>query len=160
VNEVLREYRFRPRYRGLAVLSIAVAMVVAVATALSVGLVAALIIGFIGVLFGVGYFASPMFRYVVVVDDDHLEVRSRSALKFSLRWAEVVGVTASPQTKTCFVSGGSPDNSLLVPGDGAPAPYRIAEQAELYQHIVSRVSPDKIIEVDSLDSYSRSLAPS
>lgn len=160
MSEGLREYRFRPRYRGLAILSISVALVVAVATAVSVGLIAAVIIGVIGVLFGAGYFASPMFRYVVVVDDDGLEVRSRSALKFSLRWTEVVGVTASPQTKTCFVSGGSPENSLLVPGDGAPAPYRIADQAELYQHIVSRVPPEKILEVDSLDSYSRSLAPS
>ena len=55
-------------------------------------------------------------------------------------------VVASPTTNTCFVDGGTPEKSLLVPGVGAPAPYDIANRAALYDAIVMSVATDKLSE--------------
>ena len=40
-------------------------------------------------------------------------------------------VVAAPTTHTCFVDGGAPERSLLVPGDGAPAPYDLEDREAL-----------------------------
>ena len=61
-------------------------------------------------------------------------------------------MVASPTTKTCFVDGGAPDSSLLVPGEGAPAPYAIAEADALYDFITSHVAPDRLVEVALLET--------
>jgi len=50
-----------------------------------------------------------------------------------------VRVVASPATSSCFIDGGAPERSLLVPGDGAPAPYDIADRAALVEAILARV---------------------
>jgi hypothetical protein len=160
VSVELARYRFRPRHRGVAAVAggvgaalIAVGLIFAGATA-SFPLIA----GIAGVALAGAYFASPTWRYAVTADADGLAVVSGSRTKFRLRWADVVHVVASPTTKTCFVDGGEPGVSLLVPGDGAPAPYAIEDRAVLYDRIVASVDPAKISTVETLEAEVRSAA--
>jgi hypothetical protein len=146
-----RAFAFRPRYRALAWGSIGVGGVVA-AVAAALGPVAVpLVTGALGVVLGAAYLRSPTWRIAVTVDDSGLRVGSPSKLRFQLSWADVIRVVASPATSSCFVDGGSPERSLLVPGDGAPAPYDIADRAALVEAILAHVAPDKIQTVASLD---------
>lgn len=146
-----RTFAFRPRYRALAWSSIGVGGAVT-AVAAAFGLVAVpLVTGALGVALGVAYLGSPTWRIAVTVDDRGLRVGSPRRLRFDLAWADVVRVVASPSTRSCFVDGGSPERSLLVPGDGAPAPYDIADRAALVEAILAHVPPDKVQTVASLD---------
>jgi hypothetical protein len=108
--------------------------------------------GAIGVALGAAYLRSPTWRLEVVLADDALEVRSPTATKLRLAWSDIVRVVASPSTHTCFVDGGAPAKSLLVPGVGAPAPYDIADKVALYDAILARVNPDKVRVVESLEA--------
>jgi hypothetical protein len=92
-----------------------------------------------------------------VVDDDGLEVRSPKRTRFRVAWADIVKVVASPTTHTCFVDGGAPDKSLLVPGVGAPAPYDIADKATLYDAILARVAASKVETVERLELYAKAM---
>jgi hypothetical protein len=107
--------------------------------------------GAIGVALGLAYLASPTWRITVTVDDDGLTVASPSRHRFRLAWRDVVRVIASPATSTCFVDGGTPEHSLLVPGDGAPAPYDIVDRKALVEAILAHVAADKVQIVESLD---------
>ena len=60
-------------------------------------------------------------------------------------------MVASPTTQSCFVDGGAPERSLLVPGDGAPAPYDIADRGALFDAILAHVAADMVRTVESLD---------
>jgi hypothetical protein len=102
------------------------------------------------------YFRSPAWRTEVRVDDDALEVFMRGIRRFRLPWPEVAGVVASPATRTAFVDGGAPERSLLLPGRGARAPYRIEHQPELYDAILAHVAPERVTEVERLASAYRS----
>lgn len=147
-----RTFRFRPRYRGLALGSLAVgAILLAVAFALD-GSTRTLAFagGGLGMLLGGLYLRSPAWRIAVHVDDDSIEVTAGGARRFLLAWGDIQEVVASPSTRTCFVDGGEPDRSLLVPGDGAPAPYDIEDKASLYDFIVAHVVPDRVREVEIL----------
>jgi hypothetical protein len=108
--------------------------------------------GIAGVLLGTLYLRSPTWRIVVVPGDQALEVLRGGERRFLLPWAEVVRVVASPSTRTCFVDGGDPRRSLLVPGDGAPAPYDIEDKQRLYEIIMSRVPAERIREVALLQT--------
>jgi hypothetical protein len=144
-------FRFRPRYRGIAWSSVGVGgSVAAIAAAVGFATVP-LVSGALGVALGAAYLASPTWRIAVTVDDDGLTVGSPGRLRFRLAWGDVVRVVASPTTSTCFVDGGAPERSLLVPGDGAPAPYDIVDRKALYEAILARVPADKIRTVSSLD---------
>jgi hypothetical protein len=146
-----RSFAFRPRYRALAWSSIGVGGGVA-AVAAALGLVTLpLVTGALGVALGAAYLRSPTWRIAVTVDDTGLRVGSPSKLRFQLPWTEVVRVVASPSTSSCFVDGGSPERSLLVPGDGAPAPYDIADRPALVEAILAHVPADKVQTVASLD---------
>ena len=146
-----RSFRFRPRYRGLAWSSLGVGGSIAVIAA-SAGFVALpLATGAIGIALGVAYLASPTWRITVTIDDDALTVGSPGRLRFRLAWADVVRVIASPETRTCFVDGGAPERSLLVPGDGAPAPYDITDRKALVEAILAHVASDKVEIVASLE---------
>jgi hypothetical protein len=124
----------------------AMAVVGAVATA-----AAPIVGGAIGVAMGASYLLSPVWRLAVVVDDAGLAVvGAGDKPRFRLAWGDVVEVIASPSTRTCFVDGGAPEKSLLVPGEGAPAPYRIEDAPGLYAAIVARVAPDKVREVERI----------
>jgi hypothetical protein len=107
--------------------------------------------GVLGVVLGAAYLASPTWKIAVTVDDDGLTVASPKRKRFHLAWADVVRVIASPTTSTCFVDGGKPEHSLLVPGDGAPAPYDIADRKALVEVILAHVAKDKVTIVESLD---------
>lgn len=107
--------------------------------------------GVLGVALGAAYLASPTWRITVTIDDGGLTVGSPKRQRFRLAWHEIVRVVASPSTSTCFVDGGAPERSLLVPGDGAPAPYDIADRKALVEAILAHVPADKVKTVDSLD---------
>jgi len=144
-------HRFRPRYRGLAVGAMGLGGGL-IAVAAGIGFVALpLVTGVIGIAFGGAYLASPTWRLEVITDDTGLEVRDRKRSRFTLAWSDVVRVVASPSTNTCFVDGGAPERSLLVPGVGAPAPYDLEDRPALVATILSRVTPDRITTVESLD---------
>jgi hypothetical protein len=91
---------------------------------------------------------SPTWKLEVVVDDDALEVRSAKGSRFRLAWGDVVKVVATEDT--CFVDGGAPERSLLVPGQGAPAPYDLEEKRALVAVILAHVDPTKVRKVASL----------
>jgi hypothetical protein len=144
-------FRFRPRYRGIAWSSVGVGGSVAVFGAV-VGLATTLMVsGALGIALGAAYLASPTWRIAVTVDEEGLTVGSPGRLRFRLAWGDVVRVVASPTTSTCFVDGGAPERSLLVPGDGAPAPYDIVDRKALYEAILARIPADKVRTVSSLD---------
>lgn len=142
---------FRPRYRGLAWTSIVFGTGLS-GVAAAIGFAALpLATGVLGVTLGVAYLNSRAWKLEVVTDDMGLEVRDRKGTRFRLLWSEVVRVVASPTTKTCFVDGGAPEKSLLVPGDGAPAPYAIADRDALFATILAHVTPDRVETVESLE---------
>jgi hypothetical protein len=148
---IARSFRFRPRFRALAWGSIGMGGSMTT-IAVAIGLpVVPLVSGLLGVALGAGYLALPAWRIAVTVDDAGLTVGSPARTRFRLAWADVVRVVASPATRTCFVDGGDPARSLLVPGDGAPAPYDIVDRGELVELILAHVPADKVQRVASLD---------
>lgn len=154
-----RTHRFRPRYRGLAWSSIGVGGAVGIA-GMALGFVTMPIVaGAFGASLGLLYLGSPTWKLAVVTDDDGIEVTAKGARKFRLAWSDVVRVVASPSTHSAFVDGGAPERSLLVPGDGAPAPYAIEDAATLVATILERVTPDRIQRVESLDRVPKSEPP-
>jgi hypothetical protein len=155
-----RRFRFRPRHRGIAAVTIGVGGALTTSGLVWIGLSASfpLIAGIAGVGLGAAYLASPTWRLAVVVDDRGLAVTQGAREKFALAWSEVVRVVASPTTKTCFIYGGDPGKSLLVPGDGAPAPYAIEHRAELYDLIIAHVDTAKIAEVATIEQAMRATA--
>jgi hypothetical protein len=144
-------FRFRPRYRGIAWSSVGVGGSVAVIAAVVGFATVPLVSGALGIALGAAYLASPTWRITVTVDEEGLSVGSPGRLRFRLPWGDVVRVVASPTTSTCFVDGGAPERSLLVPGDGAPAPYDIVDRKALYEAILTRIPADKVRTVPSLD---------
>jgi hypothetical protein len=108
--------------------------------------------GALGVVLGAAYLASPTWRIAVTIDDDGLTVGSPKRQRFRLAWHEIVRVIASPATSTCFVDGGAPERSLLVPGVGAPAPYDITDRKALVEAILAHVPADKVQIVGSLEA--------
>lgn len=147
-------HRFRPRFAGLAwsAIGIGAGLVVLGAVAGPAGLV---VVGGVGAAFGAAHFASAAWRLVVTVDDAGLAVGSPGKPRFALAWADVVEVVASPTTGTCFVDGGTPARSLLVPGDGAPASYDLEDKATLYRAIIAGVGPARVREVARLDTVAK-----
>ena len=144
-----RSYRFRPRFRGLAWGSVGVGGALGAVTLATLGgAIMPLVTGALGVVLGSAYLMSPTWKLEVVVDDDALEVRSAKASRFRLAWGDVVKVVATEDT--CFVDGGAPERSLLVPGQGAPAPYDLEEKRALVATIVAHVAPEKVRKVASL----------
>lgn len=140
-----RVYRFKPRYRALALTAVGVGgTLTGVAVAVLGTALLPLATGIAGVALGATYLASPAWKLEVVVDDDALTVRSPKGVKFRLPWSEVVRVVASKPDKTCFVDGGTPDKSLIVPGDGLPAPYDIEDRVGLFDAILAHVPADKV----------------
>ena len=113
------------------------------------GAIMPLVTGALGVVLGSAYLVSPTWKLEVVVDDDALEVRLREGEPVPAGVGRCRPVVASPRT-TCFVDGGAPERSLLVPGQGAPAPYDIEEKRALVAAILAHVDPAKVRKVASL----------
>ena len=149
-------YRFRPRYRGVAWTSVGIGGAVGVVGA-TVGVLALpMITGGLGIAAGVAYLLSPTWRLAVTIDDDALTVGSPNKQRFRLPWRDVVRVVAAPEKSSCFVDGGAPERSLLVPGDGAPAPYDIEDRNGLVAEILARVAAEKVERVTSLADAAKS----
>ncbi len=146
-----REHRFRPRMRGLALSAMALALGLGALAALAGNWTLAALAAVVAIA-GVGYLRSPAWRLAVAVDDDGLEVGSPGRRRFRLAWGEVVRVVASPTTGTCFVDGGAPERSLLVPGDGAPAGYDLDDKPALFATILARVPAERVETVTRLDA--------
>ena len=145
-----RSFRFRPRFRGLAWGSVGIGGALGGVTLATLGgAIVPLVTGALGVVLGSAYLMSPTWKLEVVVDDDALEVRSAKASRFRLPWGDVVKVVAAEDT--CFVDGGAPERSLLVPGPGAPAPYDVEEKRALVETILAHVDPAKVRRVGSLE---------
>jgi hypothetical protein len=155
---VARTFRFLPRYRGLAVAALGVGGTLGVTSLVVLGgALLPLATSIAGVALGVGYLVSPSWKLVVAVDETGLEVRSPKATKFSLPWTDVVRVIASPSTNTCYVDGGTPERSLIVPGDGASAPYDLEDKPALYAAIIEHVAPDKVKTVETLEAERKAI---
>jgi hypothetical protein len=147
----MARHRFKPRYRGVAWASIGVGgSLVVVASAVGF-VVVPLITGALGLAAGLAYFASPTWKLAVTTDDDGLEVGTPTKRRFRIAWSEVVKVIASPTTHSCFVDGGEPAKSLLVPGVGAPAPYDLEDRPALFAAILAHVPADKVETVELLE---------
>ena len=159
---VLARYRFRPRFRGVAASAALVGAalwIAAVGFGLSgPSLVFALVAGSVGVALGGLYLASPAWRLEVTVDDEAIEVLAAGDRRFRLPWEEIERVVASSDTKTCFVDGGSPDRSLLLPGPGASAPYEIEHRDALFDTIIAKAPPAVVEEVPYLRDAARKRA--
>lgn len=152
-------FRFRPRFRGVAWISIGLGTGLGVVAG-ALGFAAMpFATGILGVGLGAAYLTSRTWQFHVVTDDTGLEVRDRKGARFRVRWTEIVRVVASPSTKTCFVDGGVPERSLLVPGDGAPAPYAIEGREELFETIMANVTPERIETVETLERVTSTTKP-
>jgi hypothetical protein len=149
-------YRFKPRFRGVAWTSIGVGGALGGVSIAAGFLLVPVITGAVGIAAGVAYLASPTWRIAVTVDDDALSVGSPAKQRFRLPWSDVKRVIAAPEKHTCFVDGGAPERSLLVPGEGAPAPYDIENKQALVDEILARVASDKIERVASLADAAKS----
>jgi hypothetical protein len=145
-----RRFRFRPRQPAVAAVACLLGAGLAVSGVID-GRWSWALLGLLAVVLGLLYLLSPAWRTEVVVDDEALEVHSRGDRRFRLPWSEVRRVVVAPVSGTAFVDGGAPDRSLLLPGRGARAPYRIAEQAELLAAILAHVAADRVTEVERLD---------
>ena len=44
-----------------------------------------------------------------------------------------------------------PEQSILVPGVGAPAPYSISEREKLFAEVLAHVTPDRVRTVETLE---------
>jgi hypothetical protein len=153
VPESAKRFRFKPRFKGLAISAVGVGGVLGGTSLLALGAAfLPLVTGAAGVVLGAAYLLSPTWKLEVVVDDEALEVRSPRATKFRLPWGDVKRVVAAHASNTMFVDGGVPEKSLLVPGDGAPAPYDIEDKPGLFAAILAHVADDKVSKVDSLQS--------
>jgi hypothetical protein len=152
----VKTYRLRPRYRGVAWTSVGIGGALGVVGAAIGFLALPMITGGLGIAAGVAYLASPTWRLAVTIDDDALAVGSPGKQRFRLPWKDVVRVVAAPDKHSCFVDGGTPDKSLLVPGEGAPAPYDIEDRAGLVDEILARVAAEKIERDTSLADAAKS----
>jgi hypothetical protein len=151
-----RRFRFKPRFKGLAATAVGLGGVLGGVSLVALGAAfLPLVTGAAGVVLGATYLLSPTWKLEVVVDDDALEVRSARASKFRVAWGDIKRVVASQSTCTMFVDGGEPAKSLLVPGDGAPAPYDIEDKPGLYGAILAHVAEDRVTKVDRLDTRAK-----
>jgi len=152
-----QRFRFKPRYRGLAFGAAGLGTALTGISIVALGAaMLPLATGAAGMVLGAAYLLSPTWRLEVVVGDDALEVKSKSATKLHLAWGDVKRVVMSTTVPAMFVDGGAPAQSLLVPDDGAPAPYDIDDKPGLCAAILTHVDPAKVTKVERLDTTSKS----
>jgi hypothetical protein len=156
---VTRSFAFVPRYRALAWSAMGVGGAMAGIGALLGFLTVPMLTGALGIALGATYLRSPTWRLMVTIDDAGIAVGAPARPRFRLLWSEIVKVIASPETQTCFVDGGRPERSLLVPGVGAPAPYDIADRGALVEAILAHVPADRIERVASLEEAAAARQP-
>jgi hypothetical protein len=146
-------FRFRPRFAaipwivaGLGVLLLAFGIF---GGATGASRTFTIVAGALGPLIALAYLRSPAWKLVVTVDDEAIAVQGgHDKVRFRLPWAEVKEVVYSSKYPTAFIDGGEAERSLLVPGPGAPAPYRIERSEELVRLVRAKVPADKQRVVD------------
>jgi len=146
----VRRFRFRPRQPAVAAAACLLGAGLAVSGAID-GRWSWALLGLIAVVLGLLYLVSPAWRTEVLVDDEALEVQNRGARRFRVAWGEVRRVVLARAVGTAFVDGGAPDKSLLLPGRGARAPYKIEGQPQLLEAILAHVDVERVTEVERLD---------
>lgn len=143
-------YRFRPRFLGVAFLSLSMGVVLVVAAATitpdTMSTVFSFAMGVAGLFLAFAYLKSPVWKLAVELQTDDLIVWTGVEERMRLPWAEVKEVVVDSEHLTCFVDGGTPEKSLLVPGPGAPASYDIKNKAELIAAILERVPAELVQE--------------
>jgi hypothetical protein len=148
----VKSFRFRPRFAAIPwiVAGVGVAMMAfgLVGGATGASRTFALLAGAMGPVIALAYLRSPAWKLVVVVDDEAFEVKGSQTIRFRLPWAEVQEVVYSTKFPTAFVNGGAAERSLLIPGPGAPAPYRIERAEELVAYVRAHVPAEKQRIVD------------
>lgn len=152
VDDETQRFRFRPRQPAVAALACLLGAGLSLSGVID-GRWSWALLGLVALVLGLLYLVSPAWRTEVLIDGDALEVQNRGERRFRLPWSEVTRVVVARASKTAFVDGGAPDRSLLVPGRGARAPYRIERQGELLDRILARVAADRVVEVERLDRY-------
>lgn len=141
-------YRFRPRFVGLAFLSLSIGVILVV-TALTlapdrISATASFLTGVAGLFLGFAYLRSPVWRLAVEPMEDELVVWNGLQERLRLPWSEVEQVVVDEERTTLYLDGGNPERSLLVPGPGAPASYDIRKKDELIKTILARVPEERI----------------
>jgi hypothetical protein len=148
----VQTFRFRPRFRAIPWIVAAVGL-----TLLGLGLFGdatgasktfTIVAGAIGPLIALAYLRSPAWKLAVDVDDAGIRVRRADDERFRLAWADVVEVVYSNKYPTLFIDGGASERSLLVPGPGVPAPYRIERSDALVAFVRAHVPAEKQRAVD------------
>ena len=143
------KFRFRPRFLGMAFLSLSLGVILVAAAATltpdKTSTIYALVTGVAGLGLAFAYLRSPVWRLAVEIDDDELVVWNGLDERLRLPFRKVDKVVVGIDRESCYVDGGDPDHSLLVPGPGAQAPYTIRHKAELIEEILSRV-PESVIQ--------------
>jgi hypothetical protein len=145
-------HRFRPRYKTIPWIVAGVGVFMlgygifggAVGTARTFAIVS----GFVGPLIALAYLRSATWQLAIVVDEQALVVKKGAEERFRLPWADVKEVVYSNQYPTLFVDGGVPERSILVPGPGVPAQYRVERNEELCAFVRAHVDPSKQRAVD------------
>jgi len=147
-----RTFRFRPRFAAIPwiVASVGVAMLAfgLFGGATGASRTFALVAGAMGPLIALAYLRSPAWKLLVEVSEEAFEVKGSQTIRFRLPWSEVKEVVYSTKYPTAFVDGGAPERSLLIPGPGAPAPYRIEGAHDLVAFVRAHVPADKQRIVD------------
>ncbi|MCP4444712.1 MAG: hypothetical protein GY811_05105 [Myxococcales bacterium] len=148
-------YRFKPRFVGVAFVSLSLGVVLITASATitpdRVSSIFALGTGATGVLLSSMYLRSPVWRLAVDVQESGLVLWSGTSEKLRLPWSDVSRVVMDADREVCFVDGGTPDRSLLVPGPAAPASYVIAKREQLIDDILAHVPEDLVIDPADVD---------
>lgn len=148
VKQDSKPYRFRPRFLGVAFLSLSIGVIlIACSFTLTpdrMSSVFAFATGAAGLFFGFAYLRSPVWRLAVDVREEDLVVWNGLEERLRLPWSEIKQVVVDPDHKTCYVDGGKPELSLLVPGPGAAASYDIKDKDRLISEILARVPAELV----------------
>jgi hypothetical protein len=146
-------HRFRPRYRAIpwvvAAVGLAMLAFALLGQASGASRTFAIVAGAIGPIIALAYLRSGVWKIEVAVDDQGMTVRKGSQVRFQLPWSEVKEVVYSEHYPTLFIDGGTPERSLLVPGPGVPAQYRIERNEELCTFVRAHVPREKQRAVDA-----------
>lgn len=148
-------YRFKPRFVGVAFVSLSFGVVLIAASATLTpdrfSSVFAFITGTAALLLSFLYLRSPVWKLAVDVQESGLVLWSGTEEKLRLSWADITRVVVDKDREMCFVDGGSPEVSIMVPGPAAPASYVVAKREQLIEAILAHIPADKIVDPDEVD---------
>ena len=145
----MSRYPFSPRFKIIAYAGLALGAV-AISGAIFSGGISGWIIGALCLGSGAAYLLSPTWRLAIETNDNGLKVFQRDKLRFALPWTDVARLLVMPNDKAAFIDGGTPSQSVLVPGPGAQAGYLIADREALIQEVRDRIPSERVKNVEDL----------